>query len=249
MTPPSLKNISDFPLSIQPVLTEFTYKLLENFSDNVRTVLVYGSAAGINYHHGVSNINIAVVFKNLDFAVLNQSLGLIKWAQKRKMATPLFLTKEYILGSLDVFPIEFSDIKGQNKVIFGEDVFTDLDIPRQDVRLLCEQQIKGKLLHLRQAYLSIGSNPNLLKDLLLRALNDLVPIFRQLIILKGQQPLEHKEEMLVQLTNVFSLDLEPFRALYHDKNKKTLIVSDQVEAHLQNFLNQLENLSRHLDSL
>ena len=249
MISPLLKNISEFPRSIQPVITEFVHKLLILMPDNVHSVLVYGSAAGVNYNHGISNINIAVIVKNLDFSVLKQSLGLIKSSRKHKIATPLFLTKDYILSALDVFPVEFSEIKEQHKVIFGEDIFKDLDIPLKDVRLLCEGQIKGKLLHLRQAYLDVGSNPSVLKKFLLSALNDLVPIFRQLIILKGQKPIEKKEEMLGQLAKIFSLDPEPFLAVTHDKNKKILISSNQVEAHLQNFLNQLESLSRHMDSL
>lgn len=249
MIPPSLKNISEFPPSIQPVITEFANKLSKYLDDSVHSIVVYGSAAGVNYNHGVSNINIAVIVKNLDFSVLNQSLGLVQWGHKHKIATPLFLTKEYILNSLDVFPVEFTEIKEQHKVIFGEDIFKDLDVPLKDVRLLCEQQVKGKLLHLRQAYLDIGPKPSVLKNLLLSALSDLIPIFRQLIILKGQKPAEQKEEMLEQLAKIFSLDPGPFLAVTHDKNRKILISSNQVEAHLQNFLSQLENLSRHLDSL
>jgi hypothetical protein len=244
------------PQSIQPVIIEFVHKLLKNSDDNVLSIVVYGSAAGpaigglgVNYNHGVSNINIAVIVKNLDFSVLNQSLPLVKWGRKHRISTPLFLTKEYILNSLDVFPIEFSEIKEQHKVVFGEDIFKDLDVPLKDVRLLCEQQVKGKLLHLRQAYLDVGSNPSVLKNLLSSALSDLIPVFRQLIILKGQKPAQQKEEMLEQLAKVFSLDMAPFLAVTHDKNRKTLIPSNQVEAHLQNFLNQLENLSRHMDLL
>lgn len=249
MISPSLKNISEFLPSIQPVIIEFVNKLLANLDDNVCSILVYGSAAGGHYNPGVSNINIAVIVRNLDFSVLNQSLALVKWGRKYKMATPLFFTKDYILSSLDVFPVEFTEIKEQHKVIFGEDVFEDLDIPVKDLRLLCEQQVKGKLLHLRQAYLDIGSNPSILKKLLLSTLNDLIPVFRQLIILKGQRPLEQKEEMLKILARIYSLDVEPFLAVLHDKYRKILISSHQVEAHLQNFLDQLERLSHHLDSL
>jgi hypothetical protein len=244
-----LKNINEFPQSIQPLITEFANKFLDMLPDNVLSILVYGSAAGVNYHSGVSNINFALIVKELDFSVLKQSISLVKWGHKRRIATPLFLTKGYILGALDVFPVEFSEIKEQHKVIFGEDIFKDLVIPDKDLRLLCEGQIKGKLLHLRQAYLDIGPNPVVLKKLLITALSDLVPVFRQLILLKGQKPHEHKEEMLKELAQIFSLDLNPFLAVLHDKSKKIMISSNQVEAHLQNFLNQLESLSRHLDSL
>lgn len=246
---PKLKGIEEFPLPVQAHVTEFANKLLENFEDNVISIIVYGSAAGINYNPSVSNINMAVIVGNLDFSVLNQSVDLIKRARKYKMATPLFLTKEYILNALDVFPIEFSEIKEKHRVIFGDDLFKDLEIPRRDISLLCEQQVKGKLLHLRQAYLEIGNNPSVLKNILLTALNDLIPVFRQMIILKHQVPCEAKEEIFEQMANIFSFDKEPFLALLHDKHRKLNIASHQVEAHLQNFLNQLENLSRHMDSL
>lgn len=249
MISPSLKNITEFPQTIRPLISEFANKIVDKFDDNVRTVLIYGSAAGVNYNPGVSNINIAVIFKTIDLSVLDQSVALVKWGHKHKIATPLFLTKDYILNALDVFPVEFNEIKEQHKVIFGEEIFKDLDIPLKDIRLLCEQQLKGKLLHLRQAYLDIGSNPAVLKNLLIRALSDLVPVFRQLIRLKGQKPNEPKEEMLKRLAGIFSLDAQPFLAVYHDKSKKVLISSRQVEAHFQNFLAQLESLSRHMDSL
>jgi hypothetical protein len=249
VNPVSLKNIGEFPLSIQPVISGFAEKLLQELDDNLHSILVYGSAAGVNYNHGVSNINFVVIVKNLDFSVLKSSLALIKSARKHKISTPLFLTKEYIHKSLDVFPIEFSEIKEQHRMVFGEDIFKDLEIPFKDVRLLCEQQIKGKLLRLRQAYLDIGPNPSVLKNFLLGALSDLMPVFRQLIFLKGQKPIEKKEEMLEQLAKIYTLDIASFLAVYHDKTRKILISSNQVEAHLENFLNQLESLSRHMDSL
>ena len=76
-----------------------------------------------------------------------------------------------------------------------------------------------------------------------------MPVFRQMIALKGQKPLLEKEAMLEQLALVFSLEQESFRAIYRDKHKKALIPAHQVSSYLQNFLNQLESLSRHLDSL
>ncbi len=237
------------PQTIKPLLTDFTNKLLQNLGDNVSAVLVYGSAAGINYHPGVSNINIAVIVKKLDFAVLKQSVALTKWGHQHKIATPLFLTKDYIHSALDVFPLEFTEIKEQHKVIWGEDIFKDLQVPLTDVRLLCEQQLKGKLLHLRQAYLEIGSNPVLLKKLLVSALSDLVPVFRQLINLKGQKLNPQKEEMLKDLSQYFSLDPLPLLAIYQDKHKKSVIPSHQVESHFQNFIVQLESLARQMDAL
>jgi hypothetical protein len=248
MTSRPLENIKELPMSIQAPVSQFALKLLENLGDNIQAIFVYGSGAGVNYKPGVSNVNMAVIVDKLDFTVLKQASVLVKGGRRHKIAPVLLLTKEYVFNSLDVFPIEFSEIKAQHKTIFGEDFFAGLDIPLKDVRLLCEQQIKGKLLHLRQAYLDIGANPRVLKHCVARAFSDLVPIFRQLVHLKGQTPCAHKEDMLRQLAEIFVLDQQALLAIYHDKNERILI-SSYVESHFQNFLNQLEILARHMDSL
>jgi predicted nucleotidyltransferase len=249
MTVSSLENIQSLPLAIQAPVSQFALKLLENSSGPIKTIVLYGSAAGVNYKQGVSNINIAVIFEKLDFALLRQIMVLVKKFRRDRIAVPLLLTKEYVLNSLDVFPIEFSEIKEQHKIIFGEDFFLGLDIPLVDVKLLCEQQIKGKLLHLRQAYLNIGSNPSLLKNFVSGTFSDLIPVFRRLLHLKGQVPCEKEEDMLRQLAKIFSLDAQPLLEVYHDKHRKILISSAKVEDHFRNFLDQLEVLARHMDSL
>ena len=220
MMPPPLKNIQELPSVIQTPVSQCAAQLIEKLGYNIQSILVYGSAAGVNFTPGVSNVNIAVIVRSLDFAVLKQVMGLVKAGRKHRMAVPLLLTKDYVLNALDVFPIEFSDIKEQHKVIFGEDFFAGLEVPLKDVKLLCEQQIKGKLLHLRQAYLDIGSNPGLLKNFVAGALSDLLPVFRRLIQLKGQVPCANKEDMLGQLAEIFALDNQSLLAILHDKNKK-----------------------------
>ncbi|MBF0504945.1 MAG: hypothetical protein HQL14_07580 [Candidatus Omnitrophica bacterium] len=249
MKPSQLKDINKLPAVIQGPVSQFALKLLEKLTDNIKAILVHGSSAGINYNPGVSNVNVAIIVEKLDFNVLKQVFGLLKEARRHKIAPPLLLTQEYVNKALDVFPIEFSEIKERHITIFGDDFFTNLDIPLKDVRLLCEQQVKGKLLHLRQAYLTIGSSPAMLKNFVSKAFSDLLPVFRRLIDLKGEVPCERKEDMLHQLAVIFSLDGPLLLALYHDKAKKILISPQQVELHFQNFINQLETLSRHMDSL
>jgi len=249
MTAPLLENIKDLPLSTQEPVSRYALKLLDSLNDNITSIFVYGSCAGVNYNPGVSDINVGVIVQRLDLTVMKKVLALLKGSRRQKIVPPLLLTKDYVLNSLDVFPIEFSEIKQQHKIIFGEDFFAHLNIPLNDVRLLCEQQVKGKLLHLRQAYLQIGGDPKTLKNLIFRAFTDLIPVFRQLVILKGQEPFLLKEDLLRQLADIYALDERAFMAVLQDKHRKVFISSQLVETHLQNFLDQLEVLSRHMDSL
>lgn len=249
MTFDSLNHIKELPLSIQQMVGRFSLKLLENLGDNVTTILIYGSAVSGNFKPGISNVNMALIVKRLDVSVLKQVSLLFKGLHKKRVDSPLLLTQEYILNSLDVFPIEFMEIKQCHKVIFGEDFFSSLEIPRKDLRLLCEQQIKGKLLHLRQAFLNLGSNAAVLRKFVVHVFYDLIPVFRCLIDLKGKAPCSGKEDMLRQLATIFSLDENVLLGVYKERHKKFFITKSSIEIHFQNLLNVLEILARHMDSL
>ncbi len=244
---PQPVNIQTLPASAQNVVAGFVQKLLESLGENAVSILVYGSAAGVNYNPGISNINLAVIVRQIDFSVLKQCQAVFKKGQEKRIATPLLLTKDYIQGSLDVFPLEYCEIKANHIVIFGEDFFKDLDIPLKDLRLLCEQQIKGKLLNLRQAYLGLGEHREHYKELLIALLGDLLPVFRQLIVFKGQKPLGANEEMIPQMAGLYAVDGQPFLEVYQRKHKKISIPPGRLEELVHQFIVQLEGLSRQID--
>lgn len=244
-----LINIDKLPLDVQGKVNEYCRKLLDIHGANVTCIAVYGSAAGINFVPGVSDINIAVVFRALDFEVFKKSVPLSVMGRKHKITAPLFLTADYIKNSLDVFPIEFGEIKDNHLVICGEDVFSALTIEAKHIRLLCEEQIKGKLLRIRQAYLEHGNDPKVLKALLGDSLHALMPIFRQLVRLRGEEPSVDKVQILDQLAKLFALDTSSLLSIHQEKSRIVPMSLDQTEIHLRNYLQQLEILAHHVDEL
>ena len=246
---PEFKNIAQLPPSAQKIITDYGRKLLAVHGDNIICIAVYGSAAGVNFTPGISDINIAVVFRALDFDVFDKSLQLTSWGRKRRITAPLFLTADYIRDSLDIFPIEFSEIKDQHVVIFGEDIFLPLCIDARHMRLLCEAQIKGKLLRVRQAYLESGGNARVVKNILKDSLNSLMPVFRQLVRLAGGQPSIHRQELLKQLAAQFSMDVSVLTAIYHDKQRIAILHPSRAREHLKDYLKVLEHLAARIDQL
>ena len=55
--------------------------------------------------------------------------------------------------SLDVFPFEFGAIIDTHTVVYGPDPFDGLQVSDADLRRACEVDLKGHLLHLREAYI------------------------------------------------------------------------------------------------
>ncbi|MFH1317820.1 MAG: hypothetical protein ABIH71_02245, partial [Candidatus Omnitrophota bacterium] len=204
--------------------------------DNLVSVFVYGSATGENYIPKVSDINSVFVFKKLEFAIFRSSLNVISKGIPKKIAAPLFLTKDYINSSLDVFPIEFLDMKENYILLYGEDVLSGLEIKGEHIRLFCEQQIKGKLIRIRQAYLEVGLKKKGLEALLKESLNALIPIFRNLVRLKGSQPAVKKTEIISQLCQMFELDENVFLPIYKDSTNDERIANQEVSVFLDKYL-------------
>jgi len=245
----SIINKEKLHIEVQKKLIPYLTEMSGIHGDNLISVFVYGSAAGENYIPKSSDINSVFVFKDLKFQVLKSSLKVISKGIFKKIAAPLFLTKDYINSSLDVFPIEFLDMKENHILLYGEDILTGLEIKGEHIRLFCEQQIKGKLIRIRQAYLEVGLKKKGLEALLKESLNSLIPIFRNLIRLKEKQPPVGKTEIIKQLCQIFGLDEDVFLPVYKDTTNDEKIANQEVVVFLEKYLSQIEKLAGMVDKL
>lgn len=81
------------------------------------------------------------------------------------LRTPLVMTREEFLRSLDAFPLEYQAIIDRHVVIAGQDPLPGLAISPEDLRRGCEVQAKAHLIHLRQGWLEAGGQSSELADL------------------------------------------------------------------------------------
>ncbi len=75
-------------------------------------------------------------------------------------AIPLLLPMREFARSLDAFPLEFGAILANHRVLYGVDPFSGLEVSRDDLRRACEIEVKGHLLHLREAYIESAGAPS-----------------------------------------------------------------------------------------
>lgn len=242
-------NTEKLPHEVREKFLPYLKTMLDIHRDHVISVFIYGSATGKNYIPKVSDINSAFIFKSLPFLRLEMSLKTVSKGIPKKIAAPLFLTREHIETSLDVFPIEFFDMKENHIVLYGEDILSVLTIKEEHIRLFCEQQIKGKLIRIRQAYLEIGLKKKGMEALLKESLNSLIPVFRNLIRLKGNQPPSAKEEIIRQLCQGFDLDENVFIPIYKDTSNDEKIANQEIVVFLEKYLDQIKKLAVGVDQL
>ncbi len=243
-------NIEVLPDEIRKKVNKYVTNLIKLYDNNIVSIFIYGSATGRNYVPGKSDVNMAVILKELTFADLKKSLKLISLGITKKIAAPLMLTVRHIQSSTDVFPVEFLEMKDNYCLLYGQDLLKDLPIEESNIRLQCEQQLKGKLIRIREAYLEIGLRKKGIDALLKESLNSLFPIFRGLLRLKTTQaPPTDKEQIINSLSENFGIDSKVFLAILRDKKDDDKIGSQDVEPFFEKYIQEIQKLAIVSDEL
>lgn len=245
-----LKNLEKIHPELKNLVGPYCQNILKLHQDRVISILVYGSAAGRHYIPKKSNINLLIVFEDIPFSVLKSSLKATASGRKKRILAPLFLTKEHILSSSDVFPIEFFDIKENHVTLYGEDFFQNLPINQSNLRLQCEQEIKGKLIRLRQSYLEVGLKKKYLEDLMVQSLTSLLPVFRNIIRLGGSHPAQFTRDHLIrEVAQSLHLPEEIFFTILNIKEGNLRPGQAQLERIIESYLGTLHELALKIDHL
>ncbi len=166
-------------------IDEFVKRLREAGGANVESIILFGSAVAGDFHEGRSNLNILCVLRDSSFKALEALTPAAKWWDKQKQPPPLCMTKQELLRSTDVFTIELLDMQQHHRVLFGEDVLGDFQIPMGLHRVQVEYELREKMILLRQHILLTSENEQRLWDLLLRSAASFSTLFRHALIALG----------------------------------------------------------------
>src|SRR3984893_1548518 len=139
-------------------IDDFVSRLRAAAGANLESVILFGSAVAGDFHPEFSNVNLFCVIRDSSFAALQSLAPAVKWWDGQKQPPPLFMTRDEIGRSTDVFTIELMDIKEHHRVLFGEDVLQGLTIPTKLHRIQVEYELGEKLALLRQHMLLSSGN-------------------------------------------------------------------------------------------
>ncbi len=243
----SFKNLDKLPKEVKSKFIPYLQELLDLYPGQVRCAAIYGSAAGQNYVPKRSDINSVIILDEITFFHLNRALKVIARGARQRIPAPLFLTQDHIVSSLDVFPVEFLDIKENHVLVFGEDLFAGLTIAGDHLKLFCEHEIKGKLIRVRQAYLERGLKGPMVEALLKESLHALVPVFRHLVRLKSGTVEMDKVKIVGDLAKIYKLDGQVFLDILKHRLHGLRMSSRQAQELMEKYLIELEKLAEALD--
>ncbi len=219
-------NIKD---ELDDICTEFNKEVKNLFISDLVSVIVYGSALSKEFNDKKSDLNMLLCLKNDKPSTISKYASIQKKWQKKKIATPLFLTEDYINQSLDAFPIEFLNIKTHYQLLHGKDILLQLAFHKSDIRLELERELKGKLLHLKLGFLEAHGSCTMLLNLIDSSMHVLMPLFRAMLYLVNVEYAVSKQEIIKRVCDGYDLDCEVMNALFKVSTGEEKLPKKHVE--------------------
>jgi len=227
----------------------FQDEILNRYKDNIHSITLTGSAVTEDFMPGKSDINSVFVLREMDLKFLELLASLGKKYRKKRIAAPLIMTPEYIMNSLDVFPLEFLNIKLLHKTIWGEDLFRNLEINHSNLRLQCERELKVRLIGLRQGYISCLGNSKMLMDMFIQSFSGYIPLFKGIILVLGKEPPVTNPDVLSVLEEVSGVNTSVFKTVLKQKKQKTKLTMEQLNTIFQDYYTAIEKLGDITDDI
>lgn len=235
--------------TLDQVLADFVKDCRTVWPEDLVSVNVYGSAARGDYDPGRSDINTLIVLEDGEPARLVPAMSRSAGWRKKGLAAPLVITRQDLQTSLDVFPVEFLNMKLFYRLLLGEDVLADLSFDPLDIRRECEREFKGKLITLRQAFLSTGGQGRVMQDLVSGTLGAFFALFRALLTLyQTDMPVAH-EEVIRSLAGHLNFPSQPFLSLAEVRAGRTKKSVTEMTQLWQEYLSAVAALAQLIDGM
>lgn len=177
----------------------FLEELAKVVGPAAHSIHLVGSAVTPDWDPGRSDINTLLVLREMELRVLESVAPLGQRFKGSGIAPPLVMDERYIDSSLDVFPMEFLEMRLIHETVLGEDLLAGIAIDRGDLRQQCEREIKSRLVGLRQGYLRALGEPRALTEVLVRFLAGYQPLARGILVLLGKEPPLRRAEAFASL--------------------------------------------------
>ena len=169
----------------QGELSEFAAQVRAALGEECVGVILYGSAAGVDWIPGRSDVNTVIVLQRASVHALDRLAPVMARWRKKGFALPVVLDREQVEHARLLFPMELDDIRHQHRVLAGEDPFAGIATDESALRRECAQEAFGKLLRLRAFYLEHAGDATALARMMTESLKSFLIVIRHLLHLRG----------------------------------------------------------------
>jgi len=223
-------------------LNELRDKLTEAHGENLKSVVLYGSAVAGRQLDDEGIKKVLVVLDRITPGDLKAAHDVAEWWRSVGNPVPVYFTTVEMADSSDVFPIEFIDMSQVRHVIYGKDPFDGLEVKTQNLRHQLEYELRAKLLRLRRLYIPASRNADHLARLMAESLDNFAVLFRHVLLMLGKEAPFNKRDCVMMLGDALQLDKLVLQRIFEYAPDQEVWLESETNETFGKYLAQIEKV-------
>jgi predicted nucleotidyltransferase len=235
--------------AMEEKLKELITRLRDAHEENLECVILHGSALASNQSSRRSDYNLLIVTRSISSADLRRTRPVAKWWVEEGFSLPVYFTKEEFLESIDVFPIEFRQIKRAYRVLYGTDMLSGVEASKAHLRIQTEYELRGKLLRLRALYLPAGDSAERLTRLMTDSVVNFVQFMRPVLEIVGEDAPVGRVETVRRVGEKLQIDTTVFERILRLRTEPVDLMEIEIQQLFATYLDSIARLIEAVDNL
>ncbi|HEV2489893.1 MAG TPA: nucleotidyltransferase domain-containing protein [Candidatus Acidoferrales bacterium] len=232
---------------MEELLESLKQRLLEAAKDNLKAIVLYGSAAAGEYHRDHSDLNVLCIVERVGAAELEALHDPVAWWRRKGYASPQVFTLAELLASADIFAIELLDMKARHRMIYGEDFFDSLKVPMHLHKQQVERELRTSAIRLRQGILAIPPRDRVVVGLMDASISAFVVLFRHALVALGDSAPDSRREVIERIAHIVGASPEAFFAILDVREGKRKSSELGAAETLKGFVSLVERVTDEVD--
>lgn len=229
---------------------ELAHELERIYGTDLHAVVLYGSAAGRDYSKKFSDFNVFCVLTEVTPAMLSKANRVVRRWTKKGNPPPHFFYPSYFEQSLDVFPLEFLDMKDRHEVLVGKNPLEGMAVDYKNLRHQCESELRGKLIHLRSFFAANCDRPRQLAEIMVESFPTVVAAMRGVLRLLGEKPPSDSKAVVEMMGTRVDMNPQIFFDIIDIRSGSSFLPrGDDALTHFERYLTELGTLTSFVDQM
>lgn len=184
ITPLSSLDRLAVPAKVREGLVEFVQQLVAFYQGDLESITVFGSAVSGGYSESGSDLNLLVIYSDLNITGLGRVSSLARQWFKKHRFSPRFVSRRNFTGSARYFQIDLLEMRAAHVTLCGPDPLEGMEIRPADLHWQLSHEIKRMRMRLKQQFWRAAGDQTALRAILVRRFSSLVHLMRALLFLE-----------------------------------------------------------------
>jgi hypothetical protein len=234
---------------MKPPDNELVAQMRSAFGESLVSVVAYGSAIDAPGNAKPADHLTMVVAKWLGANELNKARPAAHWWIAQGFPLPVFLTEKEFNDSLDVFAIEFRQMKRAYRVLYGADLLANREAAKTNLRQQVEYELRGKLLRLRSLYVPMGDSTSKLTRLMTDSVVSFIRYMRPILEILSEAPPLGRRAVVQRISERLALDLSPLTRILRLRDEPVDLMAVEAQDLFAAYVDCISRVIEAVDQL